>query len=333
MTIVTGTFQTGSSVRNREDFTNLISRITPEETPFFSLLDGEKVEGVKHEWQTETIRTPVLTNAQVEGDQYAYTSIVATSRVGNYTQISREGFAVSKTQEVVSKAGPKSELGKERVRAGLALRHDIEASMLSNNASVAGLTRKSGGLRAWLTSNDTFGSGGASGGYNSGTGVVDAATASSALRAFTKSELDSTIQATYQSGGNPTIIMLSPWNKRVFSGFMADASVAQLRMASKPSEQATIVGAADAYLSDFGLMSVVPNRQMSRTSATAASYVYLIDTDKVAKGFLRDIQEDKNIALNADADAKMLICEWTLVVKNQAAHGVVADVYGLTAST
>jgi hypothetical protein len=29
MTIVTGTFQTGSSVRNREDFTNLISRITP----------------------------------------------------------------------------------------------------------------------------------------------------------------------------------------------------------------------------------------------------------------------------------------------------------------
>src|SRR5215203_244849 len=242
MTIVTGTWQSDTSKRNREDYTNLISRITPEETPFFSLLEKEGVEAVKHEWQTETIRTPVLTNAQVEGDQYAYTAIVATSRVGNYTQISREGFAVSRTQEMVSKAGPKSELGKERVRAGLALRHDIEATMLSNNASLAGAIRHSGGLRAWLTSNDTFGSGGASGGYNSGTGVVDAATASSALRAFTKTGLDDTIQATYQSGGNPTIIMLSPWNKRVFSGFMADASVAQLRMATKPSDQAVIVG-------------------------------------------------------------------------------------------
>jgi hypothetical protein len=88
-----------------------------------------------------------------------------------------------------------------------------------------------------------------------------------------------------------------------------------------------------AYLSDFGLMSFVPNRQMARTSATVASSVFLIDPDKVKKGFLRPIQEDRDVNTNADATARVIICEWTLMVTNEAAHAVVADVYGLTAST
>lgn len=89
-----------------------------------------------------------------------------------------------------------------------------------------------------------------------------------------------------------------------------------------------------AYLSDFGLLSVVPNRQLVRhTASNLALNVFLIDPDKVAKGFLRPIAEDKDVAPNADANAKVMICEWTLVVRNEAAHGVVADIFGKTSST
>ena len=334
MTVIDNTFTTASSKRNRETFADIISNITPEETPFFSMLsdDSQMVTGTHPEWSLDTIRAPVITNYQLEGDQYAYNAITATSRVGNYTQISRESYVVSRTQEVVSKAGPKSELGKERARAGIALRHDIECTMLSNNASLAGATRHSAGMRAWLATNDSLGATGTSGGFNSGTSVVDASGLGT-QRTFTKTLMDDTIQATYQSGGNPTIMMCSPYIKRVFSTFMSDANVASQRMNTKATEQATIVGAADAYLSDFGLLSVVPNRQMARTAAAIARNVFFIDTSKVSKGFLTPIMEDKNTVSNADATTAVLIAEWVLIVQNEAAHGVVADVFGLTAST
>ena len=46
----------------------------------------------------------------------------------------------------------------------------------------------------------------------------------------------------------------------------------------------------------------------------------------------RDIQINKP-AKTGDAEKRVLNCEYTLLVNNEAAHGVAADLYGLTAST
>ena len=103
--------------------------------------------------------------------------------------------------------------------------------MVINVASLAGndtTGRQSAGFPAWLTSNDSRGAGGSDGGYNSGTGVVDAAT-NGTQRAFTKSILDTVIAATYVSGGEPSKMYMSPYNKQVFSSFMSDTDVAQFR--------------------------------------------------------------------------------------------------------
>jgi hypothetical protein len=338
MALVTNAFTSYSgdsgSTRNRETFSDLISMITPDETPFYSLIRKEKAEGTHPEWSIDTLSTPVTTNAQFEGNTYAFSAITPTTRVGNYCQISTKEFAITETQEVVSKAGPKSELGRERAKKGVELKTDIEAAMLSNNASVAGAqatARQSGGFRAWLASNDSLGATGSSGGFNSGTGVVDAAT-NGTQRTFTKTLLDDNIETTYKAGGNPTILMLSPYAKRVFSTFMSDGNVAAFRTPLTGKSQGTIVGAADAYLSDFGLIDVVPNRQMVRVAALARN-AYLITPDKVSKMFLRDIQEDKDVAKTGDALPKVIKCEWALCVKNEAAHGVIADLFGTTSST
>ncbi len=142
MALVTNAFTSYSgdsgSKRNREVFSDLISMITPEETPFYSLIRKESVDGTHPEWSTDTLATPVITNKSFEGDTYAFTAITPTVRVGNYCQISMKQFAITETQEVVSKAGPKSELGRERAKKGTDLRCDMEVSMLSNNASIAG---------------------------------------------------------------------------------------------------------------------------------------------------------------------------------------------------
>lgn len=337
MAIIGNTYSTpaGASKQNREVILrDTIERVDPSETPLFSMIPrAPNVDGVDPKWVQSSLATPDPDNAKLEGDQYTYTAVNQPARVGNYTQIFRKEFIISKSQDKVLKVGPASEVGRNRMEKGLELRTDIEASMLSNNASVAGTTRKSAGLRAWTASNDVFSAGGASGGYNAGTGVVDAATNGTAQRAFTKALMDAALIATYTAGGNPTLAILSPYAKSVFSSFMSDANVAQQRMATSAKSQATIVGAADAYLSDWGLIDFVPDRQMARVGAASARNVFFVTPDKLEKGFFRDIQEDTDLASNADATPFVLICEFALINRHEKAHGVVADVFGMTAST
>ena len=234
---------------NREELADMIYQISPEETPFISLTSQKSVSSVHPEWQTDTLATPVTTNQDPEGDDWTFDAVTPTTRVGNYTQISSKKIIVSRTQDKTSKAGRKSELAREVAKKGIELRTDMEVSMLSNNASNAGSgdgasNRVAGGLRAWLETNDDLGGSGASGGFNSGTGVVDAAT-NGTQRAFTKAILDSVILSTYNAGGSPTTFMCSPYVKTVFSTILDDANVVPLRSEVKGRKQATIIAAAD----------------------------------------------------------------------------------------
>jgi hypothetical protein len=333
MAIVVGSHTTYLDKRKREDFADLVSMISPDETPILSSLDSEKATGVKHEWSLDALATPSIANAQVEGDAYSYTSVTATTRIGNYLQISRKAFIITNTQEVIDKAGKKSEVGAQRAKAAAELKTDIEVAIGSNNASVAGAAataRQSAGLRAWIATNDSLSAAGspASGGYNTGTLVVDAAT-NGTQRSFSKVLLDDTIEATYKAGGSPTKLHVSPYIKREFSKLMSDANVAAPMFSTK-GDDVTVVGSADMYRSDFGRIAVVPNRQWARVGATACRNAYLIDESKVGIAWLRKIAEDPNVAPNSDATAKVMLGEWTLMVKNEAALGCVADLYGFT---
>jgi hypothetical protein len=98
------------------------------------------------------------------------------------------------------------------------------------------------------------------------------------------------------------------------------------------SGQATIVAAADMYLSDFGLITVVPNIQMTRAGAAIARNAFLIDPSMLSVGIFDDIQVHKP-AKTGDAEKRVINVEYTLIVNNEAAHGVIADLYGMTSST
>jgi len=333
---IVNTYETYDARGIREELANTISMITPEETPFLSAIGERKINSVHPEWQTDTLATPDTTNNRPEGSDWAFQPIVPTARVGNYAQISDKRIIISGTLEAVVKAGRTSELAREVRKKGLELRIDQEVIALSNQASSAGsgdgaTNRTTGGLRAWIATNDDLGAGGASGGFNTGTGVVDAAT-NGTQRAFTKALMDSTIAAVYTSGGSVDMIMGAPYVKRVFSSFMSDANVATQRYVTPKSGQTKIVGAADTYESDFGEVTFMVNRQMARAGATIARNVFFLDTSKLAKGVLRPISLE-NVAKTGDAEKRALVTEWTLIVDNEASQGVVADTFGLTAST
>lgn len=336
MAQISNTFETFDAVGIREELANKIYNITPEETPFVSLIGHSPIKTTHPEWQTDTLATPDTSNNQPEGNDWTYDAITATTRVGNYAQISEKTLIVSATMDKTDTAGRKSELAYQVAKKGMELRTDEEVILLSNQASSAGSgnaasNRTSGGFRAWLASNDTLGGGGSSGGFNTSTSVVDAAT-NGTQRAFTKALLDSTILSTYNAGGSPTVLMVSPYVKTVFSTFLDDANVVPLRTNANVRGKNTLVASAEIYHSDFGNISVMPNRQMARAGATIARNAFLIDPMMVAMGVFRDIRLEKP-AKTGDAEKRVLLTEYCLLVKNEAAHGVVADLYGLTSST
>lgn len=333
---IVNTYETYDAKGLREELSDIISMITPNETPFVSLVGSRKVKSVHPEWQTDTLATPDLTNNRPEGADWAFQAVAPTTRVGNYTQISDKRIIISATLDAVDKAGRDSEMAREIRKKGVELRIDKEVILLSNQASSAGsgdgaTNRTSGGLRAWISTNDDLGAAGASGGFNAGTGVVDAAT-NGAQRALTKTLLDNGIASAYTAGGNVSVIMGAPYPKRVFSTFMSDTNVATQRYVTPKSGQTKIVGAADTYESDFGELSFVVNRQMARAGAAVARNLFLLDPEKLAVGELRPITL-VDVAKTGDATKKALVTEYCLLVDNEASQAVIADIFGLTSST
>jgi hypothetical protein len=336
MSQISNTYETFDAVGIRETLANTIAMITPEETPFLSAIGRRKVDGTHPEWQTDALATPDTDNNQPEGNEFTYQPITPTARVGNYTQISDKRIVISGTLEEVLKAGRTSEVAREIRKKGVELRIDREVISLSNQASSAGAAnaaanRKTAGLRAVIATNDLLGAGGASGGFNTGTGIVDAAT-NGTQRALTKALLDTAISSAYTAGGSPDMLMVSPYLKTVFSTFMSDANVANQRYETPKRGQTTIVAAADTYLSDFGTVNVVPNRQMARAGAGIARNGFLIDTDKLHQGTLR-AEKIINTAKTGDNEKRVILTEWCLLWDNEASQAVIADLFGMTAST
>ena len=322
MAQATGTYSSYDAKGNREDLIDQIFDISPTDCPVTKAIGTSKAKAKKHDWQTDALAAADANNAVIEGDEYSYAAPDATSTVQNYTQIFRKTFIVSGTQESVSKAGRSSEVGYQAAKKSKEIKRDLEAAICSNNASVAGndsIARKLGGLRAWIETNDVLGVAGspASGGYNSGTGVVDAATDGTA-RDFTKTLLDTAIKSAFDNGGEPTMLSLGAHNKQVFSGFMADAAVAQQRTNIAGKGQATITAAADIYISDFGQIAVKANRfQRSRDAL-------ILDPEYASIAVLRKMKVDKP-AKTGDAIKYAVLHECTLRVDNEAAHACVAD--------
>ncbi|MBI3678098.1 MAG: DUF5309 domain-containing protein [Proteobacteria bacterium] len=304
------------SFGNREDLEDVIHRVAPEETPFISNIGTSKAAAIYHEWQTETLRSPSATSSiALEGNDATQSAGNLTSRVGNYCQLNQDSRGVSGTQEAVDKAGRKSELNRQKILLGLELKRDLEMRLIGNFASVAesgGTTRKSAGLLGWLTSNTSRGAGGANGGFSAG--VVSAAT-NGTQRSFTESLVRTVLSSCFTNGGRPSQAYMGPAHKQLFSQF---TGIANIRKEVTGAKMATIVGAADVYVSDFGNLTLIPHPYgLTRDCA-------LVDPDMAAVGTLRGWSTDP-LAKTGDSEKFQITAEKTLVMRNEKAHGVVAD--------
>jgi len=317
MTAPTNTITSATpNVGVREDLEDNIYRVAPEETPFTSNIGTTKAKAIYHEWQTETLAAASATNAQLEGDDYSLSAGNLTTRLGNTLQILAKTGGVSETQEVVDKAGRDSELARQKVLKTIEMKRDFEMRAIGNYAAVAesgATTRKLGSIQAFITSNDSRGSGGSDGGFSASPGP--AAATDGTQRTFTESLLKSVWATTFTSGGKPTQIYMGGTHKQQFSAF---TGIADIRADVSGKSMATIYGAADVYVGDFGALTAIPHAYgLSRAAV-------LVDPKMAAVGTLRGLSS-KALASSGDNEKFLVVMEKTLVVKNQAAHAVIAD--------
>lgn len=196
----------------------------------------------------------------------------------------------------------------------------MEKTILSNIAQSAGTTtdaRLLGGIQTWLKSNFVTMTDGVAPTTADGNNTrTQGATAA----AFTEAKLKECVKNVFENGGNPTMLVVPPTQKQVVSEF---AGIAAQRYEAPKSSPTTIIGAADVYLSDFGTLSVVPDRFMTADD-TPAEQALVLDPTMASIATLRPFQSEL-LAKTGDSEKHQMIVEYTLAVNNEKAHGIIAD--------
>ena len=316
MTIVTNTFTTFDAKGIREDLSNIITNIAPEETPYMSNIGRESISNSLFEFQSDTLAAAAA-NKQLEGDDVAsFDAVTATVRLQNYAQISRKTIILSATEEVVNKAGRRSELSYQIAKRGSELKRDQEFTMLNGAVAAAGSTsvaRGTASLGAWVKTNVDMQTNGTNPSY---TTLPNSARTDGNVRTFTETILKNVIQQVWAAGGTPKILMTGPVNKQRISGFAGIASSRfNIDGGAKP---ATLVGSVDLYVSDFGNVATVANRFQRERDA------WVLDPEYAKMVTLRPYQQIE-LAKTGDAEKRMLIVEWGHKVLAENAHGLAAD--------
>jgi len=310
------TYQTYTSIGNREDLSDVIYSISPTDTPIMSSIGKTKATAVYHEWQTDSLAANTTANALVEGATASDITVSPTTRLGNYTQIVGKTVMVSGTLEAVDKAGRKSEKAYQLAKVSSEIKRDMETIITANQGQSAGnasTARTLGALLSYIKSN-TSKNGTATTGVDPVTVGVSTRT-DGTTRTFTEAMLKTVIASVFSAGGTPSALFVSPTQKQVVSGF---TGLAAQRYQVPTSGQATILAGADLYQSDFGVLSIVPDRFMRSRDAL------ILDPEYAALAFLRPFQTNE-LARVGDAEKTQILAEFTLEVRNEAAHGGVFD--------
>ena len=314
MAVPSNTYMRYTSIGVREDLSDVIYDISPTDTPIMSSIGKSKATNTLHEWQTDSLAAASTTNALIEGDDAAAASLSPTVRLTNFTQIVGKTVQVSGTLEAVDKAGRKSEKAYQLAKASAELKRDIESIITANQAKTNGqattTARKMGALLSWITTNVSKGSAG-----TNPTGDGSDVRSDTTTVTFTEAMLQTVVQEIFTEGGTPKLLVVPPGLKATVSGFTGIAAQRYVTGA----EPTTIVAAAGAYLSDFGLISIVPDRFMRTRDAL------VLDPEYAALAYLRPFQTN-DLARTGDSDKTQILAELTLEMRNEKAHGGIFDI-------
>ena len=334
MATVTGTTLTygvGSAGGNREDLADTIYDLFPDDTHFLTNLQKTSASSTLHEWLGDTIVAPG-TNINREGNEGEFSSIVSPTRFANYTQIFKKEFIISDTQEKVAKAGRRKEGARQVTKQMRELKNDVEWALVRNQlASAGGATtgRALGSMENWIGAGRTASSNAATSHVlaTANTGATTAAIASkvpgavtdasaNSGGAITSANLELALEGAWAQGGDTDLIAVSASVKSTVNTF---TGVATRNVEIGKTSQAVITGAADVYVSSFGVHRILLHRHIR------ANVALCIDSSLWAVSSLRDFFMEK-LAKTGDGHKYALRYEGTLESRNYLGNSKVSSI-------
>jgi hypothetical protein len=311
---------TATAVGEKETLADIIFKIDSDETPIFSSTAKESSNGIFTEWQVQELAATDASNFVAEGADMSDTGVTATTRLGNYHQISQKGYIISRTLEQVDKAGRAKEVAYQRVLKGLELRRDIEKMIGDTDvARAAGATRKSASLSCFITNGSVGANAGA---FATGDGT-DTVTGGDD-RALTLALLDDAVTDAWTDGGAPSMLVCSATNRANISDLaQAGTNLVTNQVNTTANTAPSFVGAVSVYMTDFGTLDITPSRFLSNDR------VFVLDPNFVSISTLtgRNFSENE-IAPTGDAEKSQIVCEWALKIKAPKAHSMILDLNG-----
>ena len=251
------TFDSYDAVGIREDLSDIITNISPEETPFYTKSSKTKARNTLVEWQTDSLRASAA-NAHIEGDATTAEARSATTRLGNYTQIFKNAVVVPDTDEGLDKAGRAREVAYQTLKIAKEQKLDIEKALFDNNARAAGnstTARELAGAPAWLTSNTDFGAN--EGANPTGDGTDARTDETTTLIAFSQARFDGVMQSIWENGGNPDTVYLSAVQMTKALDFTGNNNQ---RSAVQAGDERVIKSLA-VYVTPYGTVQFMPSRE------------------------------------------------------------------------
>ncbi len=321
MAVPTNTRETYGAIGVREDLSNIIYNISPIDTPFMSSIGKGTASNTYFEWQTDTL-TAAAANRVAEGDDPANIAAGETTRLGNYTQISRKTVQHSGSSQAVDFAGRSKDMAYQLAKRAKEMKRDMELMLLDTTVAAAGSSgnaRSTAAYQSWLGT-------GAAGTSNildgNGTGLTNAADGTSIATtvtagALTLAKLNTLIKRVWDLGGMPDTIMTSGTKKQTLSSEGSNA-VATLQTQTGTSGQATAINAIDVLVTDFGTMKLVPNRFCAEDCA------YLVDFDLWSINYLRPFKTE-TLSKTGDSIKQMMVVEYGLCAKNGNGSGLIMN--------
>jgi hypothetical protein len=322
----------GSAVSNREDLTDVLSILAPEETPILSSLNKQKANATFVEWTVDSLADPETAGIREGADVGTFTDKFAgRARLGNYVQKFRRDFQVSDLQEAVDSVGP-AKIAQAEAKSIRELKRDIEATLASANpravedgSSTAYALR---GLGAWL---DSAGPSDVPAGFRTPAASIYTATEAASAE-FGEEALNDIITSIFEQTGSTNDLMLiaDTGLRRVIADFArtSGSSDNSVRNVNFDGGSGQITLRVDMYESDHGMVSIVngnPSCMPNFGGSTANSSGYLINPEYAGIHELIALGSTR-LPNQGGGERGYVDCALTLGVYHPQAHGLIQDV-------
>tara|TARA_R110000787_G_scaffold71094_3_gene158227 strand:+ start:1216 stop:2199 length:984 start_codon:yes stop_codon:yes gene_type:complete len=314
----------GSAVSNREDLTDILTILAPQETPVLSSATKSKATATLQEWTVDSLASPATAGVAEGADVTSFADkFSGRARLGNRVQKLRRDFMVSDLQGAVDSVGP-AKIAQAETKASREIKRDIEATLQSSNAKTtedgAGVVNSMSGLGTWIDS--------------SGPADVPAAyrTPASSIHAsgaFTETVFNNLITSIYRVSGstNNLTLVADTALRRVISDFarISGSTNSVYRSINQESDSKTIQLSVEMYESDHGMVSIVNMNPDCAPDTTNKDSGFLLNPDFYGVSTLIELGSTRLPNLGGGERGYI---DWTgtLVVNHPGAHGKITAI-------